>query len=227
MSPNWTLAQIMSHATQSLGNRVDITLSDASFYANEAAREVWDALPHDLQEGFAVSSTTSGEDKIAFPTDYQEFIALSDLSTGAYPVLLNPLNIDQLDSWGTAKARPTHYGLFNDWLELRPSPDSSYSLMLRYRKRFSDITNLTEAPSVATRYRRAVFLKTKELLAENVVQDSEGAALARNAYISYMNSQVPDAALKVRTQHTLGLSLGRSRGEKLNATKLNFDRSDS
>ncbi len=62
--PEWNLGQLLSRTTAALGNRTDITLSDASFWVNQAHSEVWDALPHFQQEAIAISSTTLNEDKI-------------------------------------------------------------------------------------------------------------------------------------------------------------------
>ncbi len=79
--PAWSLADIMSNATAALGQRSDIALSTASFWANEGYEEVWSQLPSDEQEAIAVSSTTVNEDKITLPTDFQEPISLSNTSS--------------------------------------------------------------------------------------------------------------------------------------------------
>ena len=206
MSNSWSLAQLMSNATSVLGNRTDISASTVSFWTNEAARMVWDALPHDLQEGMAVSSTTSGEDKITKPSDFQELLTLSNLSTSPAD-LLEPINLYQLESWTTDIGTPTHYCEFNNWLELRPSPDSAYSLQMRYRKQNSTMTATTAVPSVATRYRYPVFLKTVELLAQNVTRDPMTAAEFGNRYSAEMMSTPPDRALRLREQRYASLSL--------------------
>src|SRR3990167_10677681 len=139
MSNAWSLGDIASRVTYALGQRSDLALSDISFWANEASRMAWDAMPHDLQEKIAVSSTTSGEDKVTKPSDFQELLTLSNLSASPAD-LLEPLNLHQLDSWTTDLGTPTHYAEFNNWFELRPSPDSSYSLALRYRAQPSTMT---------------------------------------------------------------------------------------
>ena len=88
--PAWTLSTLVSRATQALGNRGDIALSDASFWANVAQEQVWNAIPHDAKEGLATSSTTSGGDKVALPSDFFELIQLSNLSLTPY-LPMNPI----------------------------------------------------------------------------------------------------------------------------------------
>jgi len=220
--PAWTLANLMSYATTALGNRTDITLSDASFWVNEAGREVWDSLPFDQQEKLAVSSTTVNEDKITLPADFQELLAVSNTSVSN--TLLDPINLDQTMAFSDASGTPTHYALYSTWLELRPTPDSAYSLQLRYRAQWSDMTTTTSVPSVSTRYRRAIMFKGAELLAQNVTFDADKAAEMRNAYVSYMHSVPSDRALRMREQHAMGMSLGLERGQKLRPSTSSFDR---
>lgn len=226
--PSWTLSDIVSNATAGLGNRSDIALSKASFWANEAQRQVWDVMPHDLAEVIAISSTTANEDKVAFPTDFQELLQVSRLSSsGNEP--LQQINIENATSWSTSTGEPTHYLLYADWLELRPTPGSAYSIELRYRKQLSEMTALTALPSVSTRLRYAVYLKTKELLADNVVRSPELAAEAQAQYIAYMRSTPSDRALKQRENRFAATSLPRARGETpgTTTTTYNFDTSDS
>jgi len=206
MANTWTLGDYTSRITYALGQRSDLALSDVSFWTNEASRMVWDAMPHDLQENLAVSSTTSGEDKITKPSDFQEVLTLSNLSTSP-PDVLEPLNIHQVESWTTDLGTPTHYLEFSNWIELRPSPDSAYSMQLRYRAQPSTMTATTASPSVATRFRYAVFLKAVELTAQHLARDPARAAEYGQAYVGEMLSTVPDRALRIREQRYASASL--------------------
>lgn len=204
---NWNLGTLMSSATAALGNRTDIPASTVSFWVNEAQRFVWDQLPHDQQEAIAISSTTVNENRITLPTDFQELLVLSNISGGGAPAPLYPMNPWDIDSASTGTSTPTNYMLYADWLELWPSPDSSYSLQMRYRKRLATMTATTAVPSVATRFHYAVFLKATELLAQHVTLDPQTAAVNSNAYVAYMMSTPNDRALRMREQRYVGLSL--------------------
>lgn len=224
MSLSWTLGDILSAATTALGNRGDVSASQASFWANEAQRQVWDMLPHDLQEGIAVSSTTSGQNKISLPTDYQEALVLSNLSVTPN-VVLQPINFTLGDSWTTQLGTPTRYGLFANWLELFPSPDSSYSLQLRYRKQLSTMTDVAAVPSVATRFRYPVMVKTAALLAQNVTFDQERAAQLSQQFFVSMTQMPNDRALRMRENHYTGVSLPTQRLGQTVPRRLDFDHS--
>jgi hypothetical protein len=224
--PAWSLAKLMSTVTQSLGNRTDVSVSDASLWINQAEEEVWNQLPFDESEAIAISSTTVNEDKITLPSDFQETLSVSNLSASNAPMLLDAINVDQRDRYSTSSGEPEFYMLYDSWLELIPTPDSAYSIQLRYRKQRSDMTALTDVPSVSTRYRFAVMLKAKQLIAEHVIYDSETAALANNQYVSYMNSMPSDRALRNRENRHAGMSLPRRRGQKGTASSYSFDRSD-
>jgi hypothetical protein len=224
--PSWNLGEIASATTTALGNRSDIALSAVSFWANVAQQQVWDVLPHDLQEGLAVSSSTSGENRITWPTDYQELLTLSNLSRSG--VELRPLNLGEANSWTTERGDPTHFVQFSDWLELYPTPDSAHSLQLRYRRQLSDMTVVGSVPSVATRYRPAVFAKTKELVARHVILDANAATAALGEYLAYMSSMPNDRALRAREDRFRGLSLARSvKQSPTGATSYDFDTNDA
>ena len=210
----------MSATTAALGNRVDIPVSTVSFWVNQAQMDVWNLLPHELQEGIAVSSTTLNEDKITLPSDFQELIALSNTSRSN--ALLNPINVDQLAAYSDASGIPTHYALYSNWLELRPIPDSSYSISLRYRKQLSEMTLTTAVPSVASRLRPAIFHRAVHLIAKNVTRD-DATAQGANADFGNAMSLPSDRALRAREQHTMSCALPRERGQTTRNSGYSFD----
>ena len=225
--PSWNLGDIMSYATKALGNRGDIALSDASFWANQAQLKVWESLPFNEQEAIAVSSTTINEDKITLPSDFDEILVVSRTSGGiGDPVPLNYINHDQLAAYSSASGIPVDYAEYSTWLELRPIPDSGYSIEIRYRKQVSDMTETTDVPSVSTRYRYPVMLKTKELLARNEILDEAAAIDAGNEYLSEMRSLPSDRAKRSRENRNAGMSLPRERGQRRRSSTYSFDRSD-
>ena len=216
MSNSWPLSDIVSKATAGLGNREDITLSDASFWANESHRFLWDTYPHDQQELIAVSSTTSGERTLVKPAGFLEMLNIQiSSSTGTTTASneskngLQPLNYFEYDALSVATGRPTHYLDYGEALELYPTPDSSFSLQMRYKGSAPIITALTEVPSISTRLRYAMMLKTRQFMAENIINDEEAAVRAENAYLRYMGQTPSDRALKQRGKKYTGTSLPR------------------
>jgi len=212
VSTAWTLGTIVSRATAALGNRTDITLSDGSFWMNLAQENVWDAMPHDLQEKLAVSSTTSGENRITLPSDFKELLNIRLSSSSGSQDVLQLINPDDIDSNSNATRLgiPVEYMPYADFLELRPSPDSAYSVQMRYRAQLGTLVAESDRLSVATRFGEAVFLKTTQLLADNVVRDFNSGAAFGDRYVRFMLQTVPDRALRQRERHDMGVSLPRN-----------------
>jgi len=192
----WTLGNVMSFATSAIGNRADIAQSVVSIYANQAAIDVNYAVePLDV-ETIAVSSTTSGQNKITLPTDFQAMLSLSNISLAPNQLLTKKNYMDN-DSRTTVLGPPTDYVLFDNWLELFPAPDSAYSLQMRYQARPSVLTLTTALPSFDTRFGIAWVYKTAAYCAWHV-KDFEVAGLMDQKYITELARIPSDLALRQR-----------------------------
>jgi hypothetical protein len=204
----WTLRDLMSEATTTARLLPDdIHQSRVSFYVNLAQRDVANRVQQVEFERLAVSSTSSGDDKLFLPTDCERVLNLS-FDTGSAAVGgrgLRQCNLWELDakSDGTATGVPNKYLSYATWLELYPSPNSQYSLLLRYIARLSDITNLTSIPSVDTRYHQGVLFKTVEYLALR-----KGDPAMANAFRQRYEAELTDQpnALQQRGANRLGMS---------------------
>jgi len=188
--PAWNLGDFMSHATARIGRRSDIAASTVSFYVNMAYQEVAQAQPSALMEQLTVSSTTSGENRIELPSNCLEIINVSWLTTagGGSARTLRRISADRADQAGfSPNGVPQEFVLFNNWMELWPSPNSSYSLQLRYMGYPTDMVSITSVPSLASEWRPAVLYLAEALLHEFVGNDMEGAQ-ARARYAGYAMS---------------------------------------
>jgi hypothetical protein len=207
-----TLLDVISRATTLAGGRRDIAVSEVSFYANLAAAYVFGQVRHTPLEALAISSTTSGENRISLPADFDGPISLSNLSTLGVTGgrQLKPVTGDWIDSQTTADfAEPEVYALYSSWMELYPTPDSSYSLQLRYWAKQPTITASTGTPAFDERWHPGWLFKTAEML-EARSGNPEGEALARNRYVDYMASQRDDLGLR---QQARGIGLRFQRQE--------------
>jgi len=185
----------------------DIQPSRVSFYVNLAQRDIANRIQQVEFERIAVSSTSSGDDKMFLPTDCEKVLSLS-FDTGGSPVGgrgIRQTNVWEFDakSDGTQTGVPDRYHSYATWLELYPSPNSQYSLLLRYVARLSDMTNLTAIPSIDTRYHQGVLFKAVEYLALRK-GDPVMANVFRSRYEQELNDQ-PNA-LQQRQANRLGMS---------------------
>lgn len=182
--PAYTLGELMSQATWRAGRRSDLSASHVSFLANEAYMEVAQAVPHAMHEKIAISSTTSGENRITLPVDFAEPIHFSLLSVGGSARTLAPIGVREADAYQVTRGgTPSRYALYANWVELWPSPNSSWSVQLRYRSQVSDLVELTDTPSMSTPWRAAVLTKLVEKVHE-AVGDAAGAAAAQQRYLA-------------------------------------------
>ena len=212
-----TLANICSTATALIQGRTDITLSDASFYANLAYQEVATRIRYTADEALAISSTTSGENRISLPTDFAYPISVSNTSiAGAAPVfgtttrVLRQVEADALDSLTTVLGVPESYALYSTWLELWPSPDSAYSIQIRYGARLSSMVTSTSTPALDARWHLPIAFKTAALLAATK-NDLEGEAVNNARYLGAMGSTPTDLALRQRDKGSMRVQFVRGR----------------
>lgn len=162
----WTLRDLMSEATSIVGVN-DLVPSRVSWYVNQAQRDVANRVQQLEFERFAISSTSSGDDKMFLPTDCERVISLS-FDTGGSGRLIPQTSTDYVDnkSLGTQTGEPLFYASYATWVQFYPSPNSAYSLQMRYVARLSEITNLNAIPSLDTRFHQAVAFKATEYVAE-------------------------------------------------------------
>jgi len=196
--PRWNLGEIISDVTARLGRRVDIPKSVVSRYVNQAYEDTANvARPANL-ERIAVSSTTSGENRYDLPADFYEPIQLSWLTNIGSARTLIRKNIEQVDATGFKPIGiPSSYVLFGNWLELFPSPDSAYSLQLRYRSFVTTLVGAGDIPSLSTEWRFPIVLKTESYL-HQWLGDPERAGGANNAYLSHIQTLDTDRAHRQR-----------------------------
>lgn len=197
--PRWNLQEMISDLTQRLGRRVDLPQSVLSRYVNQAYQDIVNiARPFKLQR-LAISSTTSGENRLELPPDYYEPISLSYLTNvGASSRTLRLTDTRTLDSAGfTPVGVPDRYALYGNWMELWPSPNSAYSLQLRYRSFATSLTSGRDIPSISTDWRFPIVLKAEAYL-HQWLGDPERARAAENAYAIHVATLETDKARSQR-----------------------------
>lgn len=198
--PALTLAALISETTAALGNRLDLTTSQVSLHANLAQLEIASMLPHtELLAESTLTIAASGT-SVSLPADYGE--AVDVFRPNSYDAqsyrLLTQVPIREIDnaSEGTTAGTANRYAVAGSKLHVYPYPTSLDTFVLRYVKVPSDMTNLTDRPSLHTRYHPAILYKTMENVADRVV-DNQRAAYYRNKVISVLGATpTPGAALQ-------------------------------
>ena len=216
--PILNLGVLCSRATEMAGGRLDWNLSDASFYANLALFEVAGKIGHTPKEAIAVSSTTTGENRIGLPSDFDYpisltmFVGSNSTATTSNSTRVVPLvqrDARWFDSQELEGGEPEAYVYYGTAIELWPSPNSAWSLQLRYMTKNQTLVASTDTPVLDERWHPAVLYKTVELL-EASRNNVEGEAMARNRYLSYMASTPTDMMLKQRDRASMVLRYARN-----------------
>ena len=213
--PSYTLSEICSFATLEAGRRDDLSLSVVSRLANEAYAEVVVETNPEGLERIAVSSTTTGENRISLPTDFYEPISATLIwrpsgstasSTHSSHYTLRRVSISQMDARNPQPSgTPIEMAFYNDWMELHPSPNSAFSLQLRYRSQVTDLSLATDVPSVGTPWRRAIVIKTAQKIFD-VVGDDAGSMKKRIEYADYISKLKTDQARRQAMESPMGLT---------------------
>ena len=210
--PSYTFANLCSWATTDAGRRADIPASDVSRLVNEAYLEVASECEPEGLERIAVSSTTTGENKITLPSDFGEPISATLIwststasSAHSSYYTLRRVAISDMDARNPQPSGvPIEIAFFNDWMELHPSPNSAYSLQLRYRSQVTDMSATTDVPSVGTPWRRAVLIKAVQRVHE-FVGDYAAAQASNIAYLQYVSKLRSDAARRQSMESEMGV----------------------
>ena len=200
------LGTCISLASKLAGGRNDWVLSEASQWANNALEQVAQSVGahHKPREAIAISSSTSGGNRIALPTDFDAPLAFTmyvgSTSTATTSRTTNEVPLIQRDAaWVDAQPSqfyggiPSNYVWYATWLELFPSPNSAYSLQLRYNTKQPVLSLSTNTPALDQVWGQAWMYKTAELLSASR-GDSSNEALNRNRYINYVRGVETDLA---------------------------------
>lgn len=201
--PTFTLGEIMSYATTRAGRRWDMEASTASFYANLAIMEVATMAAMAQSETSYVSSSTTGQSRITLPGDLLEPVSITlvwppSWSTASSVIssrqTLARISREEADVRGPHPVgTPTAFVFDGDSLEVVPSFDSAYSIILRYRSLPSDLTATAAVPSLSTPWRWAAVLKATQYVYEHY-NNPTAAAEEEQKYLSYVGGLKTDEA---------------------------------
>lgn len=196
-----TLAQMISQATTLAGGRLDWTPSEVSFYVNQGVAYIAlnSSVQHRSLESSYATTIASGVSRMRLPSDYNWPAALSlgssVPSASTQWRTLTKTDIGRADVAAgrlDATQRPEMYVEYGDAaFEIVPSPNSSYSLVLRYQRQPAEMTASSATCELNMQWHWAAVLKATELLAMSR-GDYELEQVCRNRYIDYMSTLLPD-----------------------------------
>jgi hypothetical protein len=214
----FSLAQIVSHATR-LAVAPAMTLSEASEYANIAIGVVSQAagVQHAPRDTVAFASTLTSDNRLGYPTDFDYALGVKVGVPGSWSTATSrttawvPLTKEPAP-WGDpyqsdTSGQPTSYAEFATWFEVRPSPDSAYSVELRYSRKLSELTASTATPALDEQWGWACVCKTAELISA-VVSNMTAELGNRRRYAEYVTSLRVDQGRKRMDERGMHMTPG-------------------
>lgn len=224
--PTLTLAEIASHATR-MANLPAAPLSLVSEYVNIAYGMLTTTAGVELsaQETVAYASTSTGTDnaRLAMPSDFDRALGLklavpnswstaTSRTTEWVPLTKEPApQFDTIWIQSDTSGEPEAYAEYATWFELRPSPDSAYSVELRYQRKPSAITASTATPALDEQWHWALVLKSAELLTVAFASDMTAESIAHRRYVTYLRDLRLDQAKKRADHRGMYMSYARER----------------
>ena len=203
--PIFNLQTLMSQATAIVGQRMEMTPSQVSFWVNVAQLEVATRAPHMFMLSNSYFSTSASQSSASLPTNFLAPVSLTNLGSSDSWGNHTMREVAQREvfnaSEGTGSGRPNRYAVQPPSLLLYPPADGAYSMQFTYYKTPSDLVSLSDTLSVGSYLAPAVIWKTAEYLFA-VTLDQEREAFARNRYLSFAQSTPSDEALKFRSERS-------------------------
>jgi hypothetical protein len=114
-------------------------------YLSEAQNEIIRATKMRVNQDTEAYTTTSGDATYSLPSDYVDFINLTNDNDDQ---ILEPMTADDYDSLdSTTTGTPTQYLIFGNVINLYPAPDGEYTINLRYWRLPTAVTS-SNNPSI-------------------------------------------------------------------------------
>jgi hypothetical protein len=112
------------------------------------------AAQTDFRELFSSEEIATVNDDVAYdlPTDYMRVYSLMYTPSGADAFPLTEVSQGDLDAFPISSGVPTHYAVAGDEVRLWPTPDTAYTLRLRYYKKPASLVNASDTPEIPGTY---------------------------------------------------------------------------
>src|SRR6185312_15319332 len=120
------------------------------------------------------------------------------VATLNYSSQLTMKDPSETDSGQSSFGQPQYYLLFNNWMELVPSPTSGYSLTLRYASKQRTLVDSSATPDIDERWHSTWTDNTEKYLRKSR-DDIEGSLIAERQYLQYVNSTPTDRSWRQQT----------------------------
>lgn len=199
----YTLGAIRDELKALLGNRTDIDDTRYNRWINEAIVAMADELEFADTLSSTEMQTTAGEEVYLLPSGIDVLLSVSvvlpdDQFYGGEP--LNQMDLKWFRQQATVSGTPEYWMVFNRYMTLWPTPDTTYTLILDSDNVAAELT----LDSDLVPFRPAVsslVLKRARWIGFDALGQPEATGIAQNSYIT---------ELRMRKDHIAKQQQGRS-----------------
>lgn len=195
-------------------NGVDVTQTRVAEAVNEAFRFIQREVPARAIEATATLNFGAGVRSVSLPSDYREVISVVDAS--GKPLTRGDFEL-MLRAFGSSTGAPQNYAIYGTSIFLFPTPSSSTTITLYYKKWLPTMTNDNETNWYTDNAADAIRFKAAAILARRLVTPDEVALfedMANQAIQALkalvISEQTADAP---RTMRTVGGTIPAAAGQ--------------
>lgn len=161
----------MAYTLATVRGRVEQKLDDTSFgtaklnqFINDGQRDILNSRRYVFMERQATVTTTQGQDTLnSSPTDIQVPISLRITAPLNYSMPLTYVEYEDFDDYISNQALvgetvPQYWRIFNQTIEIYPTPNDTYTLKLKYVKAPAELTEDSDVPEIPESFSEILVL---------------------------------------------------------------------
>ena len=172
-----------------LGNRTDITSARRYLWLNNAQKELAYAFPYFQNADKVTTSMVIAQSSYALPSNCVAIYSIRDITLKRKIMRSSFRKFDNIDA--LQSGNPTHYCRFGNQFELTPVPSAANSMLLRFGKSITSMSNPTDEPTLSDPWHEVILLGA-EVRGWRALRMLDQMAIVKNEYLQLLRSREPE-----------------------------------
>ena len=172
-----------------VGNRTDITSARRYLWLNNAQKELAYAFPYFQNADKVTTPMVIAQSSYALPLNCVAIYSIRDITLKRKIMRSSFRKFDNIDA--LQSGNPTHYCRFGNQFELTPVPSAANSMLLRFGKSITSMSNPTDEPTLPDPWHEVILLGA-EARAWRALRMLDQMAIVKNEYLQLLRSREPE-----------------------------------
>ena len=172
-----------------VGNRTDITPARRYLWLNNAQKELAYAFPYFQNADKVTTPMVIAQSSYALPSNCVAIYSIRDITLKRKIMRSSFRKFDNIDA--LQSGNPTHYCRFGNQFELTPVPSAANSMLLRFGKSITSMSNPTDEPTLPDPWHEVILLGA-EARAWRALRMLDQMAIVKNEYLQLLRSREPE-----------------------------------